>query len=181
MNVCVYCASSKSVDKVYFQAAEELGKLIGINNDTLIYGGAKVGLMGAVAVSAKAAGARVIGVIPASLDSKEISNDGADELIITKDLRERKSIMESRANGFIALPGGFGTMEEMLEIITLRQLSLHAKPIAIINTNDFYHSLLEQFDRLIKESFAWDDKESLYHITKTPKEALDYIRRESAV
>ena len=133
--ICVYSSSSDAIAPEFFAVAEELGAALAGAGYGLIYGGARVGLMGAVARAVHAHGGHVVGVLPGVLQRKELTYEPADELIITQDLRERKAIMETRADAFIALPGGFGTLEEVLEILTLKQLLLHSKPLVLLNTD----------------------------------------------
>lgn len=173
--ICVYSSSSDFIDKAYFDLATELGKAIAIKKDILLYGGGMRGLMGATAKAVHGAGGKVIGVIPERLNLKGIVYETCDELIITKDLRERKSFMDSNSDAFIALPGGFGTLEELLEIITLKQLKYHNKPIVILNINGFYDSMLKQFDCIINQCFAHHESNMLYRVLSSVDETLDYI------
>ncbi len=173
--ICVYSSSSSAIATVYFQAAAELGQEIARRRDTMLYGGGLVGLMGAVAKAVHQTGGRVVGVIPEALNVPGVVYENCDELIITQTLRERKAIMDQRSDAFIALPGGYGTLEELLEIITLKQLRYHQKPIVILNINGFYDRLLKQFDQIISERFAKPECEKLYYITDTVDGALDYI------
>lgn len=174
-NICVYCSSSCVVDREYFHIATELGRRIGRRGDTLVYGGGVVGLMGAVARGVHDAGGRVVGVIPEALNRAGIVYPGADELIVTRDMRERKAIMDKRSDAFIALPGGFGTLEEILEIITLKQLGYHNKPIVIMNVGGFYDCLIAQFDLSIEKRFAKEYCRQLYMIAEDVEETLLYI------
>ncbi len=144
-NICVYCSSSSAVSREYYQEAYNLGQCLGINNYTLVYGGVSVGLMGEVAHSVYINGGKIISVIPESIKNRGITFDKADYIIYTKNLRERKAIMEYQSEAFIALPGGFGTLEEVMEILTLKQLQAHNKPVIFINTNGFYDNLLGFF------------------------------------
>lgn len=127
--ICVFCSSSSAIDAVYFNTAQELGKSIGERGWGLVYGGSDVGLMGAVARSVTQHSGPVVGVIPQTIHARGIAYETADEMIVTKDLRDRKAEMERRADAFIAMPGGFGTLEEVVEVLTLKQLQLHLKPI----------------------------------------------------
>jgi len=157
------------------EAASALGALMAAQKLTLVYGGGKVGLMGAVARAVHANGGKVIGVIPHYLRKKEVAYEQADELIVTKCLRERKAIMEERADAFVALPGGFGTLEEILEILTLKQLEAHGKPIAFLNTNGFFEPLLAMFERLYQEQFTKCDYRGHYHIAEAPSDVLAHF------
>jgi uncharacterized protein (TIGR00730 family) len=173
--ICVYCSSSRKVPPVYFQAAEELGKLIADSGDALVFGGTKVGLMEAVADTVRKKGGRVIGVVPEALHSQNIGYLDAHELIRTKDMYDRKAIMAVRADAFIALAGGIGTLDEISEAIALKQLHYHNKPVVIINTNRFYHDLLCFFDKMVREEFAYPGFEDLYHVADDVTDAYRYI------
>lgn len=173
--VCVYCSSSDALDPHYVAAAEELGELIGRRGLTLVYGGASIGLMGRLAQAVHRGGGRVLGVIPQSLRDREIAYEPADELIVTRDLRERKAIMESRADAFVALPGGFGTLEEILEILTLKQLRSHQKPVVFLNTAGFYDRLLAVFEQLYEQRFTKADYRHCYSIAAHPPEVLHHL------
>ena len=177
--ICVFCSSSEGIDPVFFVLAEDLGRALAERGHQLVYGGASVGLMGTLARSMKRHGGRVVGVIPAALEGREIAFTGADELIVTKDLRDRKGIMEERSNAFLTLPGGFGTLEETIEILTLKQIGLHHKPIVILNADGFYDPLLHLFAHIEREGFATLGGNGLYHVAATIDDALGYIE-ESA-
>jgi cytokinin riboside 5'-monophosphate phosphoribohydrolase len=176
MNICVFCSSSNAIPELYFEEARKLGKLIGDNNHEIIYGGATVGLMHAVAEAARNAGARSVGIIPESIHNRRLSSPLDHEQIITPNMRERKYLMRKRSDAFIALPGGFGTLEEILEVITLKQLQYHNKPIVFVNTDGFYNSLFDQFERAYRESFSKADYKSTYFIASDAEEAINYIR-----
>ena len=173
--ICVYSSSSCAIDKKYFEAAEALGKEIALRGDILLYGAGHVGLMGATAISVHKHGGKVVGIIPKALNQKGIVYEGCDELIITEGMRERKALMDEKSDAFIALPGGYGTLEELLEIITLKQLKYHNKPIVILNLYNFYGNLFNQFELIINERFAKPECSSLYHITDSISGALEYI------
>lgn len=173
--ICVYSSSSNSIDKTYFDLAEKLGEAIASRNDILLFGGGMRGLMGATATAVHRMKGKVIGIIPEALNVKGVVYETCDELIVTTGMRERKSIMDARSDAFIALPGGYGTLEELLEIITLKQLKYHNKPIVIINANGFFDPLLEQFDSIAQQNFAKPESSLLYHVTPDVTEALEYI------
>lgn len=175
--VCVFSSSSSAVNSVYRDTAIDLGKRLGQEGFDLTFGGADVGLMGVIARTAQNHGARVTGVVPRSLVEKGIAYQEADELIISNNLRDRKEIIESKSDAFIALPGGFGTMEEIMEILTLKQLQLHNKPIVFINTNGYYDNLMAQFEIGYQENFAKKEFKELYYVSKFAKDAVDYIKR----
>jgi uncharacterized protein (TIGR00730 family) len=152
-----------------------MGFEIGRRGYILVYGGGAIGLMGAVARAAKGEGAEVIGVIPESMNVRGITYEEADQLVVTKDLRERKAVMEARSDALIALPGGFGTLEETLETLTLKQLHAHNKPVVIVNAFGFYQPLLNLFAQLYEQSFARPELSESYHIVSGAAEALNYI------
>ncbi|GAB7086863.1 TIGR00730 family Rossman fold protein [Marinifilum fragile] len=163
------------MDKAYFNEATELGRLIGTNHHGLVYGGTNVGLMNEVAQSVKISGGKVLGVIPKLINDYGISADFLDELIITPDMAERKKLLRDKSDAFIALPGGFGTLEEILEVITLKQLGYHNKPIVFINTNDFYGNLKAQFELSYQEKFAKPEYSKLFYFAANYKDAISYI------
>lgn len=174
MNLTVFSSSSDAVDPAFFAVAEELGRSIAARGDTLVYGGTKVGLMGAVARSTFDNGGKVIGVIPRYLAERGI--DFSDcELHLTRDLRERKAKMEEIGDAFVVLPGGFGTLEELLEIMTLKQLQQHQKAIVILNANGFFDPLRELFEHVFRQRFAKEVSRALYHFAPTVTEALAYL------
>jgi uncharacterized protein (TIGR00730 family) len=175
MQVCVYCAASNDLPDIYFAAARALGAGLAQRGWPLVYGGGSVGLMGALAEAVQAAGGTVIGIIPQALLDREVAYLRADELIVTTTLRERKRLMDEHADAFLALPGGFGTLEELLEIMTLRQLAYHDKPIAIVNIGGYFDALLAQFERIFSEGFAHDRYQGLYTVVGSIEEALDLL------
>ena len=149
--------------------------MIGEQGHTLINGGANVGLMEAVTVSAAKKGAKTIGILPERLIGRSLASVNAHEVIITRDMQERKSRMREMSDAFIALPGGFGTLEEVLEVLTLRQLAYHTKPVVFINTNNFFKYLFKQFEVSFKELFAKELYRELYFPAGNPEEAMKYI------
>lgn len=159
-NLCVYCASGLELDAKYYAAGAELGRGLAERGWGLVYGGGQAGVMGSVALSAKAAGGRVVGVIPDFMVERELAYRDADELIVTNSMRERRRIMEERAAAFVALPGGFGTLEELLEILMGRMLNRHDKPLVLVNQDGFYDELIGFFDKLVSAGFkksGWRD------------------------
>ncbi len=175
MTVCVYCSSSDAVSDSYFQIAEELSVALANRGDTLVYGGASVGLMGALARAAHSCGGRVIGVMPKGIADHGIGFESADEMVVTESLRERKQVMEERADAFIALPGGFGTLEELMEILTLKQLGYHNKAVVILNTNGFYDLLLQLFERFYGEKFAKPETGSVFGLCDSVDHLIEYL------
>ena len=174
--ICVFASSSNKIDEVYFNEANELGKLIGTNGYDLVYGAGSVGTMFATASSAKANGAKVYGVIPEKLNNIGVDWKECDEFIVTECMASRKQKMRELADAYIAIPGGFGTLEEILEVITLKQLGYHAKPIVFLNTNSYYSILFAQFATMFDEHFAKQENENLYYIAKNPQDAINYIK-----
>ncbi|MBT4485604.1 MAG: TIGR00730 family Rossman fold protein [Candidatus Latescibacteria bacterium] len=177
LSLCVFCASSDHVSEIYNNAASELGAEMAAKRLTLIYGGGNNGLMGVLAETVHAKGGKIIGVIPQMLKDMGFAYKDADKMIVTDGMRERKAIMEERAHGFIGLPGGFGTLEEMLEIVTLKQLGVLEKPIVFLNVDGFFDGLLMQFERGYRERFIGEECRDLYYVTDSVTEAVDYIVR----
>lgn len=175
MKICVYCSSSNAVNDVYFKAAEELGKLIGTRNHSLIFGGANVGLMEHLASTVKLHKGHITGIIPLKIHNFQLTSDKSDEIIITETMDERKALMRDKSDAFIALPGGFGTLEEILEVITLKQLDYLRKPIVFININGYFNDLFNQFEKSYSETFAKENYRKIYKITSSPEEAILYI------
>ncbi|MGB1124103.1 MAG: TIGR00730 family Rossman fold protein [Phycisphaeraceae bacterium] len=153
-SICVYCGSSEDIDPAYRQAAKDLGRLIAEHGDQLVYGGGSVGLMGDCARAVHEFGGKVVGVIPESLSSVEIAYHNADELIVTQTMRERKQIMDDRADAFVVLPGGFGTLEELAEILVLKILNYTDRPLIVVNPDGFYDPLIELFNHFVDKQFA---------------------------
>jgi cytokinin riboside 5'-monophosphate phosphoribohydrolase len=176
MDICVFCSSSNAVDDIYFGMAQNLGFLMASENWNLIYGGANVGLMDCLAQEVKKNGGKITGIIPEKIHAKGLSSGVCDELVICKTMGERKMLMHERSDAFVVLPGGFGTLEEMLEVITLKQLDYHRKPIVVINTNHFYDDLMNLFEKLYSEQFAKDNYRNLFAIVDSPLEAINYIK-----
>jgi hypothetical protein len=174
-NICVFCSSSEDLDKKYYNVAEELGKILGLHNYDLIHGAGTIGLMGVLMKSAVTHGCKVTGVVPERLNRENIVSADHQTLIITADMKDRKEYMRTNADSFIALPGGFGTLEELMEVITLKQLKYHTKPIVIINPFGFYDKLLMQFDTFFDEKFTINSYRDLYFVTENVKDAIDYI------
>lgn len=168
----MYCSSSAAVDPVHVEAAAALGRGLAERGHQLVWGGATVGLMGEVARAARAAGGRTVGVIPERLLAVEIGDHDADELVVTPDMGTRKAEMARRADAFVALPGGFGTLEEVLEQLTLHQLRVHDKPIVLVDVAGFWQPLLALFDHLVAERFARPATRGSYAVAATVDEAL---------
>ena len=179
-NICVYCSSSNLLDAYYYDEARELGRNMAKNGYRLVYGGGNVGLMGVLARTVHEHGGIVFGVIPRALKNREgIAYDVADELIVTETLRERKAIMYNRADAFIALPGGIGTLEELIEVLTLKQLGYHQRPIILINSNGFYTPLLDLFEHLRKGRFVRDSYVNLFRTAHSVEEGMSLLQPAS--
>lgn len=175
MRVCVYCSSSAQVGETYVQAARRLGEELALRGHELVYGGGDVGLMGIVARAVHARGGRVTGIIPEALTRHDIVYREADELIITETMAQRKGLMLERAEAFVALPGGFGTLEELSETLTLKQLGYLDAALVLLNTAGFYDRLADYFEQLIALAFVRPDHRTLYHLADDVPAALDYI------
>jgi uncharacterized protein (TIGR00730 family) len=152
--VCVFCGSSSGTRPEYAAAARALGTVLARRRITLVWGGGNVGLMGVVADAVLASGGAAIGVIPRGLEERELAHRGASKLHVTNSMHERKALMEQLSDAFIALPGGFGTLDELCEILTWRQLGLHAKPIGLLDVQDFFAPLAAAFDHAVREGFV---------------------------
>jgi cytokinin riboside 5'-monophosphate phosphoribohydrolase len=175
MNICVFCSSSNAIADVYFNDAERLGEFIGSHGHSLINGGANVGLMEAVTIAARKSGARTLGIIPERMQEKNLVSNHSHEVEITADMMFRKERMRQTSDAFVALPGGFGTLEEILEVITLKQLDYHRKAIVFINTANFFDALFNQFEKGFQENFSKPEYKKLYYIASSPEDAINYI------
>lgn len=178
-SICVFCGSSQSVEDRYKKAAAELGREMGKRGIDLVYGGASIGLMGCVARGAYEERGKVIGVLPEFFGAKDIGYLNADELIVAKDMRERKAKMGERSDAFIVLPGGIGTLEEAMEILSMRQLKLSGKPLVFVNTDGFYDKLNETFSSMIEKKFAKENIREMFAMAPDPQSALEYIFNSS--
>jgi hypothetical protein len=175
-SVTVYCSSSSRVPRVYFEAARHLGAAIAHQRWTLVYGGNAVGLMGEVADAVRDGGGRVVGITPQVLVDKGITDRKCHELIVTPDMRQRKALLESRGDAFIALPGGLGTFEEIFEIIVGRQLNVHHKPVILLNVAGYYGPLLAMVDHGVEQGFIKPEGRRLFHVAATVEEAVEQLR-----
>lgn len=174
-NVCVFASSCNFVDKSYYEAAAELGTLLANAGMDMVYGGSCLGLMWACAKQVKEHGRRLIGVMPQKLRDMDVFSDYCDEFYVTPCMRSRKAKMDEMSDALIALPGGFGTLEELSEMIVQKQLGYNQKAIVILNTNGFYNDLLRFFDEIIEQKFANKKAVNLYYVANTPQEAVDYL------
>ncbi len=175
ISICVYSSSSEKLDRKYYEAAGKIGERIAIRGDTLVFGAGMVGCMGATARGVKENGGKIIGVIPEKLNINGIVYEHCDELIVTPEMRSRKKLLEEKSDVLLALPGGFGTFEEILEVITGKQLGYHNKPIIIYNLDGYYNCLLEQFEKCYKENFAKRFFSDIYYVADTIDDIFEYI------
>lgn len=175
-SLAVYAASSSQIDAAYFQQAHRLGEILAQHHIRLIYGAGNMGLMGEVADAVLANGGEVTGVIPAFMVEQGWDHKGCTDLIVTRDMHERKSTIEQQADAMLALPGGIGTFEELLEMLTWKQLGLHTKPIVLLNVNHYYDNLLRCFDQMVAEHFMRAmHNEQMYSVVQTADEVLDAL------
>lgn len=180
MNICLYGASSTELDKSFIEATELLGEKIGINGHSLVYGGGANGLMGAAARGVRKGGGKVIGVAPSFFQVDGVLFQDCTEFIYTETMRERKQIMEQRAEAFIMVPGGIGTFDEFFEIITLKQLGQHNKPVAIFNINGYYDSLVAMLDNAVKYKFMTEESRKLAPVFKDAESLIKYLEEYKA-
>lgn len=173
--VTVFCGSSSAVEERYFAAARELGEKLAKRSWALVYGGGRVGLMGALAGAVRAHDGHLTGVIPRALLQMGVGETGVSELIVTEGLRERKAIMDERADAFVALPGGLGTLEEILEVMTLKQLGYHHKPIAVLDLGGYFDPLWNQIERGIDERFIKAEFLDLWYPASDVDALLRYL------
>lgn len=174
--VAVYAASSSQVNQEYLAAAAELGRTLAAEGIEIVYGAGKVGLMGALADAALDAGGKVTGVIPQFMVDNGWCREMLTNLIVTPDMHTRKEKIVTLADATIALPGGVGTLEELMEIITWKQLGLYANPIVILNTRGYFNPLTEMLERAVKEKFMREIHRNLWSVADTPRQAVDLIR-----
>lgn len=174
-SVCVFCSSNMGTEPIYQQVATELGAVLAAKKLQIVYGGANVGLMRCVAESAIANGGDVIGVITNFLASKDLTQIGLKQLFMVETMQERKAKMAELADAFIVLPGGFGTMEEMFEILTAGQLGFHKKPVVLLNTNNFYKYLKLQLDYMVEQKMLLEAHANIVQLADTPTEAIEKL------
>jgi uncharacterized protein (TIGR00730 family) len=173
MRICVYCSSSLSIDDKYLALASEVGREIASRKWSLVSGGGNASMMGAVASAVRAGGGHTIGVIPRALVELEVADTSADELIVVDGMRERKALMESHADAFLALPGGLGTLEEFFEIWVGRYLGFHDLEVVVLDSDGLFAPLREQIDLLHERGFVGTEQRKIVKWTTTIKEALD--------
>jgi len=174
--ICVYCASSSQVKPSYFEATARLGKIFANANLSVIYGGGSMGLMGKLANSTLEAGGKITGVIPRFMCDIEWNHTGLTELILVNTMHERKEKMAMMADAVVALPGGCGTMEELLEVITWKRLGIFTKPIVIVNLEGYFDALITMLDRAVDEHFMRHEHREMWKIVETPEEVLGAIQ-----
>ena len=173
--LCVFCGSRSGTNPAFVEVARQLGEALARRGVTLIYGGAKVGLMGEVALTTLRAGGVVVGVIPHSMTSKEIACEEVTELIVVKTMHERKALMADRADAFVALPGGWGTCDELFEILTWAQLGIHTKPVAVLNVSGFFDPMLAWADRMMDDGLLRLKHRDLLIVASTVPELFEKI------
>lgn len=171
--LCVYCGSSPGRNPAYVAAARAVGRLLAERGIELVYGGGRVGMMGAVAEAATDAGGGVVGVIPESLADREVAYERADELLVVGSMHERKREMAARAEGFLALPGGFGTLEEIVEVLTWAQLGFHEDPCGLLNVGGYFDDLIAFFDHQTREGFVSETHRGMVVVEERPEALLD--------
>lgn len=180
-NIAVFCGANAGSDFVYRQTAIELGQYLAEQQLRLVYGGGNVGLMGILADAVLAQGGEVVGVIPDFLKKWEVAHAGLNELIVTETMHERKARMAELADGFITIPGGFGSMDELFEILTWKQLQIHSKPIGLLNVNGFYDPLLQMMDRMVEAGFLKVGNRELLLVSDSIEELFALMRTHQPV
>jgi uncharacterized protein (TIGR00730 family) len=178
MKICVFASSSNLINGEYGEAATRLGYLLAKDNTDVIFGGGGIGLMGKLADSVLENGGKITGVIPSFMKDEGWDHPRVKDMIITRDMGERKKTMFTLADGVVALPGGMGTLEELTEALTLKQLGLFHGPVVILNTLDFYRSLIGFLDHMVSGHFLRYEHTEMWHIASTPEEAVEYLRKD---
>lgn len=180
MKICMFGASSNALDEIYYSEARELGHEIARAGHTLIYGGSDCGLMRSCSDGVLEAGGKLLGIAPKFFNDAGILNRKCDDFIFTETMSERKQKMEDEADAFIAVPGGIGTYDEFFETMTLKQLRIHAKPLALLNTADYFSPLLKMLEDCAEKGFMRPDCLRLFKVCSTPREAVEYIQSDEA-
>ena len=178
--ICVYCSSSSRIDQAYVDLAAEVGSEIARRGHSLVSGGGDLSCMGAVARAARAGGARTVGVIPAALLELEVGDVDADELLVVDDMRTRKGLMDSRSDAFLTIPGGLGTLEELLEVWVARFLGMHVKPVVVLDIDGLYDPLRAQLALMVERGFVREQAANALTWTTSVTEALDAVEAELA-
>lgn len=174
--ICVFGSSSSVLEQSYFDDAFALGKLIAENGWEMVFGAGDMGMMGHAARGVKAGGGKMTGVIPEFMNLPGIPFEKCDELIVSPSMRERKFVMEEMADAFVVTAGGFGTFEELCEVVTLKQLKRHEKAIVILNTNGFFDEMIAMFEKCVAQRFAKEEALSVYEVVNTPPQAIEAIK-----
>ena len=180
MNICIYGASSNEIDESYIKAVEMLGEKLGKRGHNLVYGGGANGLMGASARGFVKGGGKVIGVAPSFFQVDGVLFEECTEFIYTETMRERKAIMEERADAFIAVPGGIGTFDELFEILSLKQLGRHTKAVAVFNVNGYYNSFKDLLNNSVKEGFMTETSGKMAHVYEDADLLIEYLENYKA-
>lgn len=178
-SLCIYCSSSNHLPNKFYEISRELGERLAKNGYNMVYGGTVVGMMGVIADTASKFGAKVTGVIPERIEAFGLKHPALAQVVVTKDMRERKATMEKLSDGFIAMPGGFGTFEEVFEILVAKQLGYHNKPVIFMNFDNYYSNLFKMFDTIYENKFAKEETKSLYFIANSLDEMFDYLKSYS--
>ncbi|SFH58480.1 LOG family protein [Planctomicrobium piriforme] len=178
-SLCVFCGSQSGSDPAYAAAAEELGSLLARRGIRLIYGGGNIGLMGVAADAVLAHGGDVTGVIPESLLRRELAHTGVQDMRVVVSMHTRKALMAELSQGFVALPGGLGTFEELCEILTWGQLHFHTKPVALLNVRGYYDPLIQMLDRAVSEQFMRQENRELLFVANSVAELMAYFDRHA--
>lgn len=173
MQIAVFCSSSNNLDPIYYKEAQELGSFIGKENHTLVYGGSNRGLMESLAKGVKAEGGFVIGILPSSMRNQ--SSEFVDEMFFVETLSERKELMKEYADVFIALSGGFGTLDELFDVLANAQIGAHDKKLVLVNTNQFYNPMLTMFDKIFEEKFGSETNKSSFVVVNNVAECVKYL------
>ena len=176
-SLCLFCGSSSRVDPIYLEAARTFGRLTAEYGSTLVYGGGRVGLMGLAADAAIQAGGRVVGVIPDFLQALEVGHSELDELVVTDSMHARKQVMYERADAFIALPGGFGTLDEMMEVLTWTQLKLSVKPVVLVDIASYWRPLLALLDHTVAQGFSRQENRDALSVVDRVEDVFETIAR----
>ncbi len=175
MRICVFCASSAKVDKAYFDATMRLAEILAKQNHTIVYGGGSVGLMGCLADTALLHGGDVEGILPRFMDKVEWGHKGISRMILVEDMRERKKLLTENVDAVVTLPGGCGTLEELMEVFTLKRLGKFTKPIIVLNTKDYYKHLNLLVEQMISEHFLRQEHRQIWQLVNEPEDILPAI------
>ncbi|MDX9770225.1 MAG: TIGR00730 family Rossman fold protein [Tenuifilaceae bacterium] len=176
MKICVFCASSAKIDEKYFEATKTVAQELVKANATILYGGGSVGLMGCLADTALSLQGRVVGILPQFMDKVEWGHKGLTQMVLVKDMRERKKQLTENVDAVVALPGGCGTLEELMEVFTLKRLGKFTKPIIVLNTDGFYSHLELLIEKMIEERFMRPEHRHIWQMVSTPEEIIPAIK-----